>query len=104
MGLAVELNRPGRRPVMATVTGNDYLWTRAEVAALFGVAPKTVTRWAETGKLSSIGTVAGHPQFSASQIRELFDTGVFANGEWAGLVNVKETPTSIIAIKGYPRG
>jgi Helix-turn-helix domain len=89
---------------MATVIGNSDLWTRAEVATLFGVAPKTVTCWAEAGRLSSAGTVAGHQRFHASEIRELFDTGVFSNGEWAGIVDVRETPTRIIDIRAHPRG
>ena len=32
---------------------DDTLLTPAEVAALFRVDPKTVTRWAKAGKLSS---------------------------------------------------
>ena len=38
----------------------DALLTPAEVAALFRVDPKTVTRWAKAGKLSSIRTLGGH--------------------------------------------
>jgi hypothetical protein len=34
----------------------EPLLTPAEVAALFRVDPKTVTRWAKAGKLSSIRT------------------------------------------------
>ena len=37
---------------------DDSLLTPAEVAALFRVDPKTVTRWAKAGKLSSIGPLA----------------------------------------------
>ena len=35
----------------------EALLTPAEVAALFRVDPKTVTRWAKAGKLSSIRTL-----------------------------------------------
>ena len=37
----------------------EPLLTPAEVAALFRVDPKTVTRWAKAGKLSSIRTLGG---------------------------------------------
>jgi hypothetical protein len=38
----------------------ETLLTPAEVAALFRVDPKTVTRWAKAGKLSSIRTESGN--------------------------------------------
>lgn len=37
----------------------DAVLTPAEVAAMFHVDPKTVTRWAEAGKLSFIRTLGG---------------------------------------------
>ena len=43
----------------------DALLTPAEVAALFRVDPKTVTRWAKAGKLSSIRTLGGHRRYRA---------------------------------------
>jgi excisionase family DNA binding protein len=50
------------------------LLTPAEVAAAFRVDPKTVTRWAKAGKLSSIRTLGGHRRFLATEVREiLFD-------------------------------
>ena len=39
----------------------DRLLTPSEVAALFRVNPKTVTRWAQQGKLRSIRTLGGPP-------------------------------------------
>jgi excisionase family DNA binding protein len=47
------------------------LLTPGEVAALFGVDPKTVTRWAETGKLTSIRTLGGHRRYPAEQVDRL---------------------------------
>ncbi|QNN54042.1 BldC family transcriptional regulator [Nocardioides mesophilus] len=47
----------------------DELLTPAEVAAIFGVDPKTVARWADTGLVSSIRTLGGHRRYSASEIR-----------------------------------
>ena len=46
------------------------LLTPAEVAALFRVDPKTVTRWAQQGKLRSIRTLGGHRRFLASAVWE----------------------------------
>ena len=47
------------------------LLTPAEVAAMFRVDPKTVTRWAKAGKLSSIRTLGGHRRYRESEVREL---------------------------------
>ena len=39
---------------------NERLLTPGEVAALFRVDPKTVTRWAASGRITSIRTPGGH--------------------------------------------
>ena len=49
----------------------EALLTPAEVAAMFRVDPKTVTRWAKAGKLSSIRTLGGHRRYRESEVREL---------------------------------
>jgi excisionase family DNA binding protein len=49
------------------------LLTPGEVARMFRVDPKTVTRWAKAGKLSSIRTLGGHRRYSESQVRRLLD-------------------------------
>lgn len=49
----------------------EALLTPAEVAALFRVDPKTVTRWAKAGKLSSIRTLGGHRRYRASEVSAL---------------------------------
>lgn len=46
----------------------EKLLTPAEVAAMFRVNPKTVTRWARAGKLHAIRTLGGHRRFRASEI------------------------------------
>jgi excisionase family DNA binding protein len=56
------------------VARNDELLTPAEVAALFRVDPKTVTRWANAGKLTPMRTLGGHRRYSTSEIRKLVDT------------------------------
>ena len=49
----------------------DHLLTPGEVAALFRVDPKTVTRWATAGRLGSIRTPGGHRRFRESEVRDL---------------------------------
>ena len=51
----------------------DELLTPSEVAAMFRVNPKTVTRWHRTGKVSAIRTLGGHRRFRASEIRRLLE-------------------------------
>jgi excisionase family DNA binding protein len=57
------------------VEPRDRLLTPAEVAGLFRVDPKTVTRWANTGRIKSIRTPGGHRRFRESDIRELLREG-----------------------------
>jgi len=52
---------------------DDALLTPAEVAAMFRVNPKTVTRWARAGKISAIRTLGGHRRFRASEIRQFLE-------------------------------
>ncbi|AKT50348.1 BldC family transcriptional regulator [Arsenicicoccus sp. oral taxon 190] len=52
---------------------SEKLLTPAEVAELFRVDPKTVTRWAKAGKLNSIRTLGGHRRYRESEIRQLLD-------------------------------
>jgi excisionase family DNA binding protein len=52
----------------------EPLLTPAEVAAAFRVDPKTVTRWANAGKLSSIRTLGGHRRFREAEVRGLLVT------------------------------
>jgi excisionase family DNA binding protein len=52
----------------------EPLLTPAEVAALFRVDPKTVTRWANSGKLTSIRTLGGHRRYLESEVRALLES------------------------------
>jgi excisionase family DNA binding protein len=52
-------------------SGRDRLLTPGEVAALFRVDPKTVTRWAAAGRIGSIRTPGGHRRFRESEVRAL---------------------------------
>lgn len=52
----------------------ERLLTPGEVAALFRVDPKTVTRWASAGRIGSIRTPGGHRRFRESEVRTLLAT------------------------------
>jgi excisionase family DNA binding protein len=47
------------------------LMTPAEVAELFRVDPKTVTRWADAGKISAVRTLGGHRRYQRDQVLAL---------------------------------
>lgn len=51
----------------------EPLLTPAEVAALFRVDPKTVTRWAKMGKITSVRTLGGHRRYRESEVRALLN-------------------------------
>jgi excisionase family DNA binding protein len=51
--------------------GHERLLTPGEVAVLFRVDPKTVTRWASAGRLGSIRTPGGHRRFREAEVRAL---------------------------------
>jgi len=53
---------------------SEVLLTPSEVAALFRVDPKTVTRWAKAGKLTSIRTLGGHRRYRESEVKALLET------------------------------
>ena len=58
----MSMNRP---------TDQEVLLTPAEVAKLFRVDPKTVTRWAKAGKLTAIRTLGGHRRYRKSEVQNL---------------------------------
>lgn len=58
-----------------TQAARGRLLTPGEVAALFRVDPKTVTRWAAAGRISSIRTPGGHRRFRESEVRALLEGG-----------------------------
>lgn len=59
------MESPGRR------WRHEPLLTPGEVASMFRVDPKTVTRWAKAGKLGSIRTLGGHRRFREAEVRAL---------------------------------
>lgn len=59
-------------PPSLPAQGNEGdLLTPAEVAAVFRVDPKTVTRWAAAGRITSIRTPGGHRRFRRSEVDRL---------------------------------
>jgi len=54
-----------------SINGQETLLTPSEVAALFRVDPKTVTRWAKAGKLTPIRTLGGHRRYKESEVKAL---------------------------------
>ncbi|WP_100445073.1 BldC family transcriptional regulator [Glycomyces xiaoerkulensis] len=60
---------------------SEALLTPSEVAAMFRVDPKTVTRWAKAGKISAIRTLGGHRRYRESEIRALINGEIPAQRE-----------------------
>lgn len=52
----------------------DPLLTPSEVARLFRVSSKTVTRWADRGKLTVRRTLGGHRRYLESEVRAVLAT------------------------------
>ena len=59
--MATAIKRPVPEPLL----------TPAEVAALFHVDPRTVTRWARDGKLTSIRTLGNHRRYKEAEVLAL---------------------------------
>ena len=57
----------------ANLSNPEELLTPSEVAALFRVDPKTVTRWAKAGKPSCVKTLGGHRRYLASEVNALLE-------------------------------
>jgi excisionase family DNA binding protein len=58
---------------MNRINEQETLLTPAEVAKLFRVDPKTVTRWAKAGKLTAVRTLGGHRRYRQSQVQSLLN-------------------------------
>lgn len=60
---------------------DDRLLTPREVARMFRVDPKTVTRWCAAGKLSRVLTPGGHTRIPEAEVRALLAVGAAVNAE-----------------------
>ena len=56
---------------MSDMQVEETLLTPGEVAMRFRVDPKTVTRWANAGKLSVVRTLGGHRRYLRSEVEVL---------------------------------
>ncbi len=54
-----------------TLEDGDRLLTSGEVAAMFRVNPRTVSRWADLGRLTVVLTPGGHRRFRESEVLAL---------------------------------
>ena len=70
----------------------ERLLTPGEVASLFRVDPKTVTRWAAAGRISSIRTPGGHRRFRESEVRALLRGELAATSAPAPRQPVEDEP------------
>ena len=50
-----------------------YILTPADVASIFGVSAKTVSRWAQSGRLPGFHTPGGHYRFKRSDVEALYN-------------------------------
>lgn len=57
--------------VIADVAAGKTLLSPAEVGALYGSDPKTVTRWGRAGNLNFVTTPGGHRRYPAAQFAAL---------------------------------
>ncbi len=58
----------------------EVLLTPSEVANLFRVDPKTVTRWAKSGKLTAIRTLGGHRRYRKSEVLGILKANTVTDG------------------------
>lgn len=63
---------------------SEPLLTPAEVAMMFRVDARTVTRWANEGRLTSIKTLGGHRRYREAEVRALIAGSQSGGGEHAG--------------------
>lgn len=52
----------------------EALLSPADVAKVFGVDSKTVTRWAKAGRLASIRTPGGHRRYRETEVEALLQS------------------------------
>ena len=70
--LSAHKGRKGHKSMsMQRPAEQEVLLTPAEVAKMFRVDPKTVTRWAKAGKLTAIRTLGGHRRYRKSEVQAL---------------------------------
>lgn len=61
----------GEFEIWAEESCSETLLTPKQVAELFHVTPKTVSRWARSGKIGATVTVGGHRRYNGLEIYKL---------------------------------
>ena len=69
---------------MKRLEGRIALITGA-ASGIFRVDPKTVTRWANSGKLTTLRTPGGHRRYKESEVRDLLGGSVSAIATWGAM-------------------
>jgi len=64
------MNASTERPSAGDEDATELL-TPAEVAKMLHVDPKTVTRWAQAGKLTYMRTLGGHRRYRRDEVIDL---------------------------------
>ena len=73
------------------MSDTERLLTPGEVARMFRVTPKTVARWATTGRLASVRTLGGHRRYRERDVSEVLTEEVLteqARQLWDDLRNM----------------
>ena len=73
-----------------SVSAQEKLLTPSEVATLFRVDPKTVTRWAKAGKLTSIKTLGGHRRYRESEVKALLKSTLGDSAPHSSTIQIGE--------------
>lgn len=63
--------------------GADQILTPAEVGRMFGVDPRTVTRWAQQGLLACVRTPTGQHRYSQQQVLHIMTGAAISAGDGA---------------------
>jgi excisionase family DNA binding protein len=83
------------------VETRERLLTQGEVANLFRVDPKTVTRWAAAGRIGSIRTPGGHRRFRESEVRALLTGEIVMPDEVDGAPAQRTAPEGTAELNGH---
>lgn len=70
-------------PSLTGHLSDEDLLRPGDVARIFKVDPKTVTRWHRCGKIPALFTPGGHRRFRESDVREFLRTGRGRDAETA---------------------
>lgn len=66
---------PAPEPSEAWPRPGERVYTSGEVAVLFRVDPKTVTRWATQGRILAFRTPGGHRRYREAEVRRILTEG-----------------------------